>query len=261
MGHPVLFDAHTHSHFSFDGKDTLSSLADRAWRAGLSGLAATDHYDEYSRFDPAEYLAEYRAAAAHAPLELLLGVELGEGHLDAARSEALLSALPFDVVLGSCHYVEGQPDFYDIRCASLDECRRRVEDYLDELLRMIAWGRFHVLGHLTYPLRYMAGREGFPVDFSFCRDRVEAVLRALVESGKGLEVNVSGLRRGSFAMPDLPLLILYRACGGEIVTVGSDAHSAEDVGVNVADGYALLREAGFSSAAVFRRGEAAFLRL
>ncbi|MDR3207210.1 MAG: PHP domain-containing protein [Oscillospiraceae bacterium] len=258
---PPLSDAHTHSSFSFDGKDTMSALADGAARAGLSVLTVTDHYDVYSRFTPADYLAAYRAAAADGAVELLLGVELGEGHLDAAGSDALLDALPLDFVLGSCHYVEGQPDFYDIRCAELDECRRRVEGYLDELLRMIAWGRFHVLGHLTYPLRYMAGREGFPVDFSFCEDRVKAVFRALVESGKGIEVNVSGLRRGSFAMPDLPLLELFRACGGEIVTVGSDAHNAGDVGAHIPDGYALLRAAGFASVALFRQGRPDFVRI
>ena len=232
----------------------MAALCRGALDKGLSALCITDHYDDWSLFDPAAYASEYREArdAYAGRLELLLGVELGEGHLAPERSAALLQAALFDFVLGSCHYIEGQPDFYVIKYSDEAHCRQLIGAYLNELPRMIAWGGFDVLGHLTYPLRYMAGRDGFDVDFLWAEDRVRAVFRALIESGRGLEVNVSGLRAGSFAMPDLPLLKLYRECGGEIVTVGTDAHRAEDVGAHVADGYELLRAAGFSRVAVYR---------
>lgn len=248
-------DAHTHSHHSLDGRDDILLLAQGALRSGLSALCVTDHYDTWSDFDPDAYWSEYKRARplVSDPLDLLFGVELGEGHTASQRAEALLDAVPFDFVLGSLHCLRDKPDFHDLHYESVDQCRALIERYLDELLEMIAWGRFDVLGHLTYPLRYMAGRENIAVDFLFCEDRLRAIFRALIESDLGMEVNVSGLRRNSFVMPDLHLLKLYRQCGGKIVTVGSDAHTAMDIGSHIVDGYALLREAGFSHVSVFRQ--------
>ena len=250
-----LTDAHTHSHHSHDGCEPVAALCESACDRRLSALCLTDHYDAEGRFNPKAYRAEIEQtrAAFAGRLELLCGVELGEGHLTPERSAALLAAAPFDLVLGSCHHLEGQPDFYWLRYTSRAHCRQLIGDYLDELVRMISWGGFDVLAHLTYPLRYMADRDGFDVDFMCHEDKVRAVFRALARSRRGLELNVSGLRRGSFAMPDVPLLRLYRACGGEFITVGSDAHHAREVGVSVAEGVELLRAAGFSRMAVYRK--------
>jgi len=77
----------------------------------------------------------------------------------------------------------------------------------------------------------------------------------------GIELNVSGLdkpEQNYRAHPDLPLLKLYRDCGGGIITVGSDAHKAARVGANVQAGYALLRKAGFSHVSRFVGGKLSF---
>ncbi|MDR0381784.1 MAG: histidinol-phosphatase HisJ family protein [Oscillospiraceae bacterium] len=248
-------DVHTHSVFSADGHDTMDALAEAAVRAGLSALCVTDHFDTWSSFDTKPHRDAFEAAraAVSGRLTLLRGVELGEGHTLGARSEALLDSGPFDFVLGSCHCIHGKPDFYDMPPGDRDGCLALIAEYLAEVIEMVRWGRFDVLGHLTYPLRYMVGRDGVAVDFSPFYDELRTLFRALAEGGYGLEVNVSGLRRpGGFLMPDLPLLALYRACGGEIVTVGSDAHRAREIGAHIRDGYALLREAGFRRAAVYK---------
>ena len=258
-----MADAHTHSHHSPDGFDSMAALCKGALETGLSALYVTDHYDRDGLFDPAEYRTEFeKARASYAGrLAFHLGVELGEGHLTHERSKELINAAPFDFILGSCHYIEGKDDFYELHIDDVARGRRLILDYLDELTRMITWGMFDVLGHFTYPLRYMRGRDGLDVDFQFCEDRVRDVFSALAGSGKGLEVNVSGLRRGEFFMPDLPLLKLYRACGGEIVTVGSDAHHADHVGAYVRDGYELLHAAGFSHASVYRMRQVEFFNI
>ncbi|MDR0671720.1 MAG: histidinol-phosphatase HisJ family protein [Oscillospiraceae bacterium] len=247
-------DVHTHSVFSADGHDTMGALAEAAVCAGLSALCITDHYDTWSSFDPGPHHTAFEEAhaAVSGRLALLRGVELGEGHTLGARAEALLASGPFDFVLGSCHCVHGKPDFYDMPRMDRAACLALIAEYLAEVLAMVRWGRFDVLGHLTYPLRYMVGRDGAAVDFSPFHDELRALFRAVVEGGHGLEVNVSNLRKpGGFPMPDLPLLTLYRACGGEIVTVGSDAHRTGEVGAHIREGYALLREAGFQRVAVY----------
>ena len=238
----------------------MPALCTHALAAGLSALCVTDHFDDESTFDPSAYLASFNETRGlfEGRLDFLMGVELGEGHLDMNRTESLLARLPFDFVLGSCHHIEGMSDFYYLTFDDESHCLRLIEQYLDSLRFMIARGCFDVLGHLTYPLRYMWHR-GFEVDFP--EEGTRHVLRALAEGGLGLEVNLSGLRRGGSAMPGLSLLKLYRACGGEIVTIGSDAHRAAHVGAHLAEGYDLLRAAGFSYVALYRGRKPEYIKI
>ena len=73
------------------------------------------------------------------------------------------------------------------------------------------------------------------------------LFKVVIERGKGIELNLSGLARKSGApMPEEELLKLYRQCGGEIITIGSDAHVADQVGTISRAGQEMLKAAGFS---------------
>ena len=54
---------------------------------------------------------------------------------------------------------------------------------------------------------------------------------------------------------------LYRELGGEIITVGTDAHIARDAGLYLREGYDLLRELGFRYVTVFQKRRPEFIRL
>ena len=99
-------------------------------------------------------------------------------------------------------------------------------------------------------MRYLP-REGYRL--SDYADKIDAVFRALIEKGKALEINTSGLRQNlGVTLPDLPLVRRYRELGGELITIGSDAHCASDVGAGIADGMALAEEAGFHHVTLFQ---------
>jgi len=75
-----------------------------------------------------------------------------------------------------------------------------------------------------------------------------------VQSGKGIEINTSGLRQSpKEAFPGLDVVKLYRNMGGEILTIGSDAHMAEDVGRGLKEALDMAREAGFRHITVYNR--------
>ena len=46
-------------------------------------------------------------------------------------------------------------------------------------------------------------------------------------------------------MPHLPWVKRYRELGGEIITIGSDAHFLEHVGAGVAECMDMMKEAGY----------------
>lgn len=115
-----------------------------------------------------------------------------------------------------------------------------------------------MLGHLTLPLRYMNENLGEQMTFDGHYDQCREIFRALIESGCGIECNTN---RGNVPLPDAPLLKLYREMGGEIITIGSDAHSAEYVGCRVRETQALLRTCGFRYFCTFEGGKPTFRKL
>ena len=258
-----LYDQHTHSHHSHES-NTVSSVEELCrggMAAGLKGIVVTDHYDIHRR--PREVVTEQirdSVAEIRQTRETLgdrfylgAGIELGEGHHDPEESAAAIALGDFDLVLGSLHNLRDLRDFSYIGKDCSDK-RGLFRQYLAEQLEMLRWGGYDVLAHLTYPFRYYMQGEGMP-DIREFEEELRALFTAMAEQGKGLEVNTSGLYRPRHGctMPELWELQLFRVCGGEIVTVGSDAHDRSHVGGGIAQGTELLRAAGFRYQALYRQ--------
>jgi histidinol-phosphatase (PHP family) len=267
-----LMDYHTHSDRSPDGYDRIIKLAGAGVAEGFSELAVTDHYDLDAE-DGSEGTAEYDADGARAQLDeanarfgdtirIKWGVELGEGVHAPDRAQKVLSSVPFDFVIGSVHNLRGLADFYCMKYNEAQDCYKSLDLYMDELTELAGQGFFDVLGHLSYPLRYMVGRDGYKVDFRRYEERLRVLFKTLAQTGRGIEINTSGLRgKLKETMPPLWCLRLFKECGGEIVTVGSDAHRAKDVGKGVREGYAMLLASGFGAVASFEQRKPMFHKI
>ena len=195
-------------------------------------------------------------------IEVRLGMELGELHHEPATAEKAAADPALDLVIGSLHNLRDVPDFYHLPYASEAECAEWNRRYLAELREMAAAECFDVMGHIGYTARYMH-RRGFRGDITpeLYREELTDIFRTLIQSGRGIEVNVSGLREGHTTYPAAPALSLYRELGGEIVTVGSDAHTPESAGIGVKEGFALLESLGFRYAARYQKRKPEFIRL
>ena len=90
----------------------------------------------------------------------------------------------------------------------------------------------------------------------------EPILKRLIEKGKGIEGNTSGLRQvGGATRPSAEILGVYRECSGRIVTIGSDVHSPHDVGEAFYQEVRLLKAAGFQPLACFNQIKVEFKKL
>lgn len=257
-------DYHTHSRVSPDGRDSMLALAEAAVAAGLDEICFTDHFEPVeprsttlrSTYDWGALEAEYAQALAQwsGPVRLGLGLELGDALVDLPTTERLLAQAPaLDFVIGSVHMLSPAYDSQDLAwLREPDEaaCQSEIQDYLAQTLRMAQWGQFDVLGHLTLPLRYMNEQRGFSVSMNGYGAEIAEILRALIHQGRGIEVNTN---RGGQPLPSPRWLMLYRELGGEIVTLGSDAHRCADVGRGIREGQALLRQCGFTRFCTFER--------
>ena len=259
----LLADTHTHSTVSFDGHSSRAEMASAAAAQGISFLCFTDHYDMVNErneyvpvYDWAPARREQREAQAAlgGRIELAYGIELGNAPADFAAAEYALREPGLDFVLGSIHNSSkalGWQDYYFVRFDTPEKCYLWLDDYFDQLEQLVDWGNFDSLAHLPYPLRYMVQRDGQSITLHRYDDRIDALLRRLAEEGKALEVN------SAKSLPLMPeyrwLLERYRELGGELVTVGCDAHRVEQVGVGLREALALVRDTGFRYLTLFRQ--------
>ncbi|MBN1345250.1 MAG: histidinol-phosphatase HisJ family protein [Phycisphaerae bacterium] len=255
----MLIDYHMHTTHSVDGHATLRDMCERAIDEGLTEIAVTDHLDGnpcdpgVGMFSAERFFEEYREVvdALGDRLTIRAGLEIGEPHEYRDTVEEL-AAWPFDVVIGSVHYIGPHGVHEDLFDAMPLETA--LEAYLDSQLQIARSGLVDVLGHLDYFQRYTLIRDLPPFDPERFENPIRDVLRAVIENGLALEVNTSGLRqKPGVCFPDRMILSWYHDMGGRAVTVGSDAHYLDHVGANIRDGMGLLREIGFESVAVYRR--------
>lgn len=264
----ILADFHVHSDNSPDGANSVIELCESAINKGLSYLAVTDHCeidcfykDRYNIGYRQSYFEVKKAIAVfEGQLSVCAGIELGQATADTVIAETV-TALPYDVILGSMHALPGMDDFCFLNCEK-EEASKLFDSYLDEVARLVDWGGFDSLAHLTYPLRYMNGEHGFGFKTENYGEKIEKILRKIIDRGIALEINTSGLRQKiNSTMPDLFCLKLYKSLGGELLTLGSDSHSAEDVGAGIGQGMELAKKAGFSKYCIYKGRKPEFLAI
>ena len=232
---PSLVDFHTHSRFSPDATGEIIEMCQIALSKGISALAITDHCEMnapdwgegYEKTILESHLATTGAAKVYdGRLRVAVGMELGQPLQNLPLTEKLLRTHSFDFIIGSLHNCSEKPDFYYIDFASPEtDTVALLHTYYKELLEMVQWGKFDVLGHLTYPFRYANGVFSLGIPLDPYLECIDEIFRTLIAKGKGIEVNTSGLRQGlNETLPNFSLLRRYREWGGEILTVGSDSH-------------------------------------
>ncbi|WP_159438215.1 histidinol-phosphatase HisJ family protein [Massiliimalia massiliensis] len=269
----IVADYHMHTTVSPDGANTMEEMCEAAIQKGIREVAFTDHFEIFSPdfkgscYSPIdrftlEYWQRYVDAFARCKekygdrFSFKSGIELGQPHLNPKFSEKVLSMMPLDFVLGSLHKAE------DTDFSERDYLAGRNEDYcrmnLEELYRLADEGDFDTLAHIDLIKRY-AARQGVCVTLMDYKAEFACVLKRLIERGKGIEINTSGLRQGmGEAIPCMEILRFYHELGGEILTIGSDAHCAEDIAADFDTAYEMAKEAGFRAIALYTQRKCSF---
>ncbi len=262
----ITADFHTHSSFSGDSEEPMREMACSAVSRGLKTLCVTEHCDfDYPEAGFEPDMPAYRAELLKVreeflgKLELLFGIELGLMDYLAPRLYDFSGAWDLDFIIGSSHLVDGADPYYPEYFGRFGT-KNGILRYFESILANVkAFDDFDVYGHLDYAVRYCAEKSYDPTDY---REPLDEILRLLAQKGKGIEVNTAGLRSGlAHCNPHPYILGRFRELGGEIVTVGSDAHKATDVARDFPIAEQMLRDAGFKFYAVFRKRKPAFVEL
>ncbi len=266
----MLWDTHMHTGFSGDSDASPESMAEAAIARGLDGICITDHLDYDYPEDETLFLLDLPAyeQGIHTlhdrysnRIPILFGIEIGLQPQVAEANRRVTARYPFDFVIGSSHVIHRQDPYY----AAFFEGRTEQEayrEYFESILENLDTDAdFDVYGHLDYVVRYGPHQNQF-YTYECHADVIDEILRRLIACGKGIELNTAGFKYGlRHPNPTEAILRRYRELGGEILTLGADAHQPAHVAFAFDRVPALLSEAGFSYYTVFKNRQPEFIRL
>ena len=269
----ILTDYHTHSHFSGDCDTPIENMIAKAISLGMTHLCFTEHLDldypvrEGECLDFSLATDEYRnrflslKEKHQKDIELLWGVELGlQNHIFSDLHE-YVQQQPFDFIIASSHLCNGgdpyYPDFFE---------GRREDDvykeYFSSILENVKnFSDYDVYGHLDYIVRYGPNKDA-RYSYEKYRDIFDSLLKVIIEKGKGIELNTGGIKYGLKDLhPATSILKRYKELGGEIITIGSDAHNPENLLHHFSRAESVLKECGFEYYTIFKERIPQFIHL
>jgi histidinol-phosphatase (PHP family) len=270
-----IYGCHNHTWFSEDSNGDPVQLCAAAERAGLSGIAITDHFDTefLARRDQAAYIRRSLETTRQLQreykdrLRIFTGVEVGSAVLNPDGIRPLLTEEPFDVVIGSVHTVRYPGWVFpfariDFTLFTDEQIHAFLHQYFVDLQETVDTTDFDILAHLTVPLRYIVGKYRKQVDMTRYHPQIDRILRTIVQKGIALEVNTSGITAdGGMFMPEKYLVQKYLDMGGRMITLGSDAHVPENVSCGLAAGVAMLRSLGVTEACYYQNRQPVYYPL
>ena len=270
----MFYDSHTHT-LNSDGRNTVDEMCDTAIKKGIFGISITDHADMNFFFERNtlekinKSIADIEAAKCMFgdQLKIFSGVELGEYLYNPILAKKVLSSNEFDTILCSVHYL---PDgkwsvpYNRVNFATEgtdEENHQYIDQYFDLLLKTVSAFDFNVLAHIICPARYMTHKYGRITDIMKCKDKICLILKEIIKKQAALELNSIGLNTKPYAKQYEEVLRLYRELGGRLITIGSDAHSAEGIAVNFDLAKQILESCGFTSYCYFEKKEPITIKL
>ena len=277
----IISDFHTHSSNSGDSDTKMQLQIEAAIKKGITQLCITEHMDIDYPAPPKGHEADYcdfnldcdsyknefdemykkycTSSITNKDFCLYYGVELGlQAHI-ADLNREFLSGKSFDFVIASSHVLDHEDPYYPSYWNGKNE-PDVFNHYFESIYENIClFDNFDVYGHIDYIVRY-----GHSKDYSYSSvsDVIDSILKKLIESGKGIEINTGGLRSGlKYPNPCPDVLRRYRELGGEIITIGSDAHVPEHIAFGFDIAGSILKDCGFKYYTIFKNRKPMFLML
>ena len=270
----ITADCHVHSSYSGDSNTPMESMIKEGIRRGLTHLCFTEHYDldfpvseeipqGFFEVNTDSYLYELiRLREKYASqIQVRFGIEIGlQPHLLRPIS-AYARSYDFDFIIGSCH-LSNRLDPYDPRYFEDRSEEDAYREYFSSTIENInKFSNFDVLGHLDYVIRYGPNKDK-EYSYETYKDLFDPMLERLLENGKGMEINTAAFKYGLKEQhPCTAILKQYRKLGGEIITIGSDAHTPDRLCADFDRAAEVLKACGFHYYTIFEKRLPEFKKL
>lgn len=285
----MLADYHIHCKYSDDSEEDLEKIIETAINKGIDEICFTDHVDygikpdkdvfekmdenakkdwikKIGRIDlNVDYLNYFKEIEElrekyKDKITIRQGLEFGMQVHTIKDFQKLFDKYKekFDFVILSCHQVNDK-EFWTNEFQKGKSVDEYNAEYYEEIYRVMnRYSDYSILGHLDHIQRY--NETIYPFEKS--REIIVKILKKVIEDNKGIEVNTSSFRYGLKELtPERDILKLYHELGGKIITIGSDAHKAENVGERIPYIQEELKKIGFTDICTFDKMKPIFHKL
>lgn len=271
---PITADYHMHSIHSFDSDAPIKDMIESAISKGLTDICFTEHMDiggpitdewpEHAwecNVDSYLYDLITTKSKYDGKINVNFGLELGLNKAVFRENAIAAKSHEFDFIIGSIHFVNDM-DIYWPKYFEGRSIKAAMDDFFKATLDNIKmFNNFDVLGHMDYIVRTVPGGES-SFNTSDYEMYINDILETLIEKEKGIEINTAQLRKGyTNANPHLDIIKKYKELGGEIITIGSDAHDPESVASHFDKAEEFIREAGFKYYTTFKDRVASYHKI
>lgn len=270
----IKADCHLHSSHSGDSTAPMEEMILQGIKLGLTTMCFTEHNDFDFPDSPTEpgsvfllntdsYLYDLiRLKEKYADkMQVLFGVELGLQPECMRKNAVYAKSHDFDFIIGSSHICHGKDPYYPAFYEGRSEKEAYREYFVSILENIKKFQNFDVYGHLDYVVRYgpNADRDYHYEDYA---DVIDQVLTELINLEKGIEINTGGLKKGMRDLhPCTAIVKRYKELGGELITIGSDAHAPEDIAAQFDRASQVLKGCGFQYYCVYEKRVPHFIKL
>ena len=260
----MLWDSHMHCNFSGDSDAEPIDMIKAAKEKQLWGITFTDHLDldypkEFGFFDLDldNYYPTLHSLSEKESTDLfsvLVGLEVGIQPHVADACKQIVKAHPYDFIIGSTHLVDKWDPYFD-SFWERDSEAKLLNRYYESILENInVFTDFDALGHLDYAFRYVKNPETKNNTHKPYAEIIDAILEFIIKKDKALEINTAALRKGMAGPnPAESIIKRYKELGGELITLGADAHTPKDVAADFDKLPAILHRCGFDSFVVYKK--------
>lgn len=267
-----MLDYHIHTSLSDDSSTPYTEMLDQACRLGLKEIAITDHHDpNYPDpdfpfdldFDAYHLMLEQAVMDYYKKINVKRGLELGIQKSCLDKCVSCAANYPYDFIIGSFHMSSGfladAPEFY------MDRSGAEIQEsfYLNMLECLKAFKDYSVVGHFNLVDRYQyLFRPEEPLNPPEVMEIIREILKVIIYDGKGLEINTSSFRyKTPISVPAPEILRAYKELGGEIITLGSDAHTPEYIADHFDYAVDMLEAFDFKYVTAFRERKPEFIKI
>lgn len=268
----IKADFHIHTNNSTDSSELPVNHVLTAIDAGFTDICFTDHNDfDYPVCDGQQDFQLDFDSYCQSILEvknnfrdkinIYTGVEQGLTLTAADRINSYDPNGLLDFIIGSSHMVYNEDPYYPEFWNKYD-ISHAITAYYESVAENIKHiHNYDVYGHLDYIIRYIPDKK-YNYNSKQHMDIIEHILKELISHGKGIEINTAGLRYGlAHHNPSPDIISLYRQLGGDIITIGSDAHVSSHLGNDFDIAAKTLHDAGFEYYTIFSGRKPEFIKL
>ncbi len=265
---------HIHSTGS-DGKMTPEEVVKEAIAAGIHYMCFTDHYNQPAHVDPdwnteefhsLEYVKEIRRLQKkyQGIIDISFGAEFDwlEKYQNWIKAE--IAKKDYDYALGSIHLLwingryysldngrDGKQEWLDV-AGLFGGVKNLVKEYYRQIRLLAKSELYDCVGHLDLVKMYNSKGDLFSEKESWYQEEIKQTLDEIKNANMAIEINTRGLVKVT-AVQYPSFWILKEAKKRDIpLTIGTDAHSPNDLNLELEKAYKLAKRAGYKEIVIFK---------